>query len=166
MPIRLPSDSGIGPTGDPLPTSFTDVEAAEDAIRGGSAGAELRAPSSFERPFLDDSLIVLREQKGDVGAWIWGVAISVIAGFYLLFIAGLAFGVARSARAVPATGLEDPGVDEAGDQNRGAGDLERDQRDHVGVGAPNGVDELVGGVALGPMVGVAGDGAHEEEDHR
>ena len=111
VPLRLPSDSGIGPTDEPLPTSFTDAMAAADAIRGGAAGAELRAPAEFTRPFLDDSLIVLREQNGDVPGWLWAAAILVIAAFYVLFISGLALGVGRSARLAART--EPPLSDEA-----------------------------------------------------
>ncbi len=83
VPIRLPSDSGIGPADGTLPTSWTDAETAEVVLKGGEgadAGAELRAPASFERAFLSDGLIVLREQNGQVGTWIWGIAIGVIGG--------------------------------------------------------------------------------------
>ncbi|MGH2981964.1 MAG: hypothetical protein ACRDKV_07980, partial [Solirubrobacterales bacterium] len=99
VPIRLPADPGIGPSSQPLPVSFTDVDAATEAIRGGAAGAELPAPASFTRAFLDDSLIVLREQNGDVPSWLWALAISAIAAIYAIFVAALALGVARFARA-------------------------------------------------------------------
>ena len=128
VPIRLPSDSGIGPTDAALPTSWTDGEAAEDVLRGGdtgAVGAELRAPATFERAFLSDSLIVLREQNEQVGTWIWGIAIAVIAGFYVLFLTAMSVGVARSARGTP--GLQKARVDEPRDENGGAGDLDKDQ---------------------------------------
>lgn len=108
VPLRLPVDEGIAPDAEPLATSYTDAEAAEEAIRGGNAGGELAAPASFTRVFTDDSLIVLREQKGDVGAWIWGIAIAIIGAFYVLFVAGLALGVARSARGAPLAGARLP----------------------------------------------------------
>ncbi len=166
VPIRLPSDSGIGPTGGELPTSWTDAAAAEEALRGGTAGnvgAELPAPARFERAFLSDSLIVLREQNEQVGTWIWGIAIAVIGAFYVLFVAAISVGVARSARGVP--GLEHAGVDEPGQQHDGARDLGDHQGPHEAVGASNGVDELVGRVAAKPVVSVAGDRGHEEGDH-
>lgn len=166
VPIRLPSDSGIGPATGTLPTSFTDAGTAEAVLKGGqgaAAGAELRAPAGFERVFLNDSLIVLREQNGQVETWIWALAIGVIAGFYVLFLTAISVGVARSARGTP--GLEHVRVDEPRDEHGGPGHLDPDQRPHVGVGPGDGVDELVGGVAAEPVVGVAGDRTDEEDDH-
>jgi hypothetical protein len=53
---------------------------------------------------------VLREQNGGVSRWIWGIAIAVIAAFYVLFIAGLAIGVGRFARARAAPAPPPPPV--------------------------------------------------------
>lgn len=124
VPIRLPSDSGIGATGEPLPASFADAEAATEAIRSGAAGAELEAPASFQRAFLSDTLIVLREQNGNVGTWVWAIAIAVIGCFYAAFIAAISIGVGRFARAAE---LEDARLGEARQRDHRGDDLDRDQ---------------------------------------
>ncbi len=104
VPIRLPADAGIGKAGSAgLPGSFSRGQAAR-TLRGDGAGAELAAPASFTRPFLDDSLIVLREEKGGVSRWLWAVAISLIGAVYVLFVTALALGVARLARRGAAAG--------------------------------------------------------------
>ena len=63
-----------------------------------SAGAELPAPASFDRPFGDDNLIVLRETKGDVAGWLWALGIGLTALIWGLCIAGLVLGLGRMAR--------------------------------------------------------------------
>lgn len=95
-PIRLPADEALAGSDQQLPASFTS-EVGESMIRA-TAGAELKAPASFSRPFLDDGTIVLREAKSDVPSWLWALAIAVIGGFYVLFIFGIAVGVARLTR--------------------------------------------------------------------
>ncbi len=97
VPIRLPADDALADSGATLPASFTNAEAGAEQLKR-SAGAELRAPAAFSRPFLDDGLIVLRETKGEVADWVWGVAIGVIALFYVAFITGVSCGVARLTR--------------------------------------------------------------------
>ena len=108
MPIRLPAD-------DALEGSARD---AADVVRprggGGAArfaGAELFAPASFERPFLDDGTIILREVKDDVPGWLWTAAIVFIFAVYALFITAIALGVARITRREPAA----PGSPETGE---------------------------------------------------
>ena len=98
VPVRLPADEGIGSDGAQLPASFTDVDAATEVLRSEAAGSELPAPGSFSRVFLDDTLIVLRETKGDVPGWVWALGIGLIAVLYMLFIAAVAAGVARITR--------------------------------------------------------------------
>jgi hypothetical protein len=105
VPVRLPVDRGLPNAEQKLPAVTTKVE-LERAMRE-SAGAELPAPASFDRPFGDDNLIVLRETKGDVGGWLWALGIGVTALIWGLCIAGLVLGVGRMARrsgapAVPA----------------------------------------------------------------
>jgi hypothetical protein len=63
-----------------------------------AAGAELPAPESFTRPFVDDSLIVLRETKGDVPGWVWAIGIGLTALIWGAFVMALALGLARMAR--------------------------------------------------------------------
>ena len=96
VPIRLPADDALAGSTAELPTSFAGPEGEE--LLSEAAGAELLAPASFERPFLDDGLIVLRETKGEVADWLWGAAIGLIAVLYALFIAGIAVGVGRISR--------------------------------------------------------------------
>ena len=96
VPVRLPADDALPDSAAKLPGSFTSA-GADERLRD-SSGAELPAPPSFTRPFLDDSLIVLRESKGDVAAWLWGGSIALIGLFYVLFITAIAVGVARMTR--------------------------------------------------------------------
>ncbi len=95
VPIRLPADDALEGAGVTLPVSF-DREQAE--VLRSSAGAELRAPASFERPFLDDGTIILREAKDDVPGWLWTAAIALIFAIYAVFITAIAVAVARLGR--------------------------------------------------------------------
>ena len=79
-----------------LPAVAT-AEQLERAMRE-SSGAELPAPASFDRPFGDDNLIVLRETKGDVAGWLWALGIGLTALIWGLCIAGLVLGLGRMAR--------------------------------------------------------------------
>ena len=63
-----------------------------------SAGAELPAPASFSRPFLDDGTIILREAKDGVPTWLWTAAIAFIFSIYAVFIGSIALGLARLTR--------------------------------------------------------------------
>ena len=94
--MRLPVDRGLPHAEQTLPTVAT-AEELERAMRE-SSGAELPAPASFDRPFGDDNLIVLRETKGDVGGWLWALGIGLTALIWGLCIAGLVLGVGRMAR--------------------------------------------------------------------
>jgi hypothetical protein len=96
VPMRLPVDRGLPNAEQTLPAVAT-AEELERALRE-SAGAELPAPASFNRPFGDDNLIVLRETKGNVGGWLWAIGIGVTALVWGLCIAGLVLGVGRMAR--------------------------------------------------------------------
>ncbi|MGH2953887.1 MAG: hypothetical protein ACRDK9_07675 [Solirubrobacterales bacterium] len=96
VPIRLPADDALAGATAELPTSFAGENGEE--LLSEAAGAELLAPASFTRPFLDDGLIVLRETKGEVAGWLWAAAIGLIALLYALFITGIAAGVARISR--------------------------------------------------------------------
>ncbi|MGH2838905.1 MAG: hypothetical protein ACRDJY_11250 [Thermoleophilaceae bacterium] len=105
VPMRLPVDRGLPNAEQTLPAVAT-AEELERAMRE-SSGAELPAPASFNRPFGDDNLIVLRETKGNVGGWLWALGIGLTALIWGLCIAGLVLGVGRMARrsgapAVPA----------------------------------------------------------------
>ncbi len=96
VPIRLPADSGLPNAEQHLPAFATQAQMA-NALRH-SAGAALPAPPSFTRAFGDDGLIVLRETKGDVASWVWGVAIGLTALIWGLFVLGLALGLGRMGR--------------------------------------------------------------------
>ncbi len=94
--MRLPVDRGLPHAEQQLPAVAT-AEELERAMRA-SAGAELPAPASFDRPFGDDNLIVLRETKGDVAGWLWAVGIGLTGLVWGLCIAGLVLGLGRMAR--------------------------------------------------------------------
>jgi hypothetical protein len=96
VPLRLPVDRGLPAATQRLPAIATADQMARALRR--SAGAELPAPAAFTRPFGDDGLIVLRETKGNVAGWIWGIAISLTALLWGLFVAGLALGLGRLGR--------------------------------------------------------------------
>jgi hypothetical protein len=96
VPMRLPVDRGLPNAEQTLPAVAT-AEELEHAMRE-SSGAELPAPASFNRPFGDDNLIVLRETKGDVAGWLWALGIGLTALIWGLCIAGLVLGVGRMAR--------------------------------------------------------------------
>jgi hypothetical protein len=96
VPMRLPVDEGLPNAQQQLPAVATAAE-LERALRK-SAGAELPAPASFTRPFGDDNLIVLREAKGDVAGWLWGVAIGLTGLLWGAFTVGLTLGLGRMAR--------------------------------------------------------------------
>jgi hypothetical protein len=96
VPMRLPVDRGLPNAEQQLPAVATKEE-LERAMRE-SAGAELPAPASFNRPFGDDNLIVLRETKGDVAGWLWALGIGLTGLIWGLCIAGLVLGVGRMAR--------------------------------------------------------------------
>ena len=96
VPMRLPVDRGLPRAEQTLP-AFTTADQLERAMRE-SSGAELPAPASFNRPFGDDNLIVLRETKGDVAGWLWALGIGLTALIWGLCIAGLVLGIGRMAR--------------------------------------------------------------------
>ena len=96
--IRLPADAALAGSGETLPASFDRTQA--ELLRA-SAGAELSAPASFSRPFLDDGTIILRETKDDVPGWLWTAAIAFIFVIYAAFIAGIALGLGRLSRRRP-----------------------------------------------------------------
>jgi hypothetical protein len=98
VPVRLPVDQGLPNAQQTIPAVVTR-EQLERAMRA-SAGAELPAPASFDRPFGSDNLIVLRETKGDVAGWLWAVGIGFTALLWGLFTTGLVLGLARMARRV------------------------------------------------------------------
>ena len=96
VPIRLPVDRGLPHAEQTLP-AFTTAAELKEAMRE-SSGAELPAPASFNRPFGDDNLIVLRETKGDVAGWLWALGIGLTALIWGLCTAGLVLGIGRMAR--------------------------------------------------------------------
>jgi hypothetical protein len=96
VPMRLPVDRGLPNAEQRVPAVLTAAQ-LERALRE-SAGAELPAPASFERPFGDDNLIVLRETKGDVAGWVWALAMLLSALIWALFIAALALALGRLGR--------------------------------------------------------------------
>jgi hypothetical protein len=74
VPIYLPADSAI-------------------------PGAKLvPASASFTRPFVADHDLLQRERKDDIPGWLWTAACLVVLALSLIFMASLAWGVARVAR--------------------------------------------------------------------
>jgi hypothetical protein len=58
----------------------------------------------FERPFGAEIDILQRERKDGVAGWLWATASAVVLALYVLFLAALAWGVGRLARAPRETG--------------------------------------------------------------
>jgi hypothetical protein len=97
VPVRLPPDGALRGARRPFPAALASRAEFSRAMRR-AAGAELPAPESFTRPFVDDSLIVLRETKGDVPGWVWAIGIGLTALIWGAFVMALALGLARMAR--------------------------------------------------------------------
>ena len=96
VPLRLPVDPGLPNAEQRLP-AFVSADQLELAMRR-SAGAELPAPASFNRPFGDDNLIVVRETKATVDGWLWTLGIALTGLVWGLFFVGLTLGLGRIAR--------------------------------------------------------------------
>ena len=97
VPVRLPEDGALRGAGRRFPEELrTRAEFTREMRR--SAGAELPAQPSFTRPFVDDSLIVLRETNGDVPGWVWALGIGLTGLVWGAFVAALAIGLGRMAR--------------------------------------------------------------------
>jgi hypothetical protein len=97
VPVRLPEDGALRGAGRPFPGQLdTRAEFSREMRR--AAGAELPAQPTFTRPFVDDSLIVLRETNGEVDGWVWAVGIGLTALLWGAFVAALAVGLGRMAR--------------------------------------------------------------------
>jgi hypothetical protein len=69
---------------------------ADAAIPGAK---EVPATATFTRPFVTDHDLLQRERKDDVPGWLWTTACLVVLALSLIFMASLAWGVARVARA-------------------------------------------------------------------
>ncbi|HMJ35107.1 MAG TPA: hypothetical protein VK501_14445 [Baekduia sp.] len=59
---------------------------------------EVPASASFTRTFVADHELLQRERKGDIPGWLWTGACLLVLVLSLIFIASLAWGVARVAR--------------------------------------------------------------------
>jgi hypothetical protein len=59
---------------------------------------EVPATAHFTRTFVADHELLQRERKGDVAGWLWTAACLVVLVLSLIFMASLAWGVARVAR--------------------------------------------------------------------
>ena len=97
VPVRLPADGALRGADRPFPATVTTRTEFSRTMRH-AAGAELPAPEAFTRPFVDDSLIVLRETKGDVAGWVWALGIGLTALVWGAFVVALALGLGRMAR--------------------------------------------------------------------
>lgn len=97
VPLRLPADGALDGAERPFPATVSSRAEFSEAMRR-DAGAELPAPASFTRPFVDDSLIVLRETKGDVPGWVWALGIGLTALVWGAFVVAVALGLGRMAR--------------------------------------------------------------------
>jgi hypothetical protein len=76
----------------------------------------ISAPSSFQRPLIDERQFLQRERRRDVPAWLFGVAGLVVLACFSVLLAIIAWGLARICRSAP--GVESPPAREAG---QGAG---------------------------------------------
>src|SRR3954449_9800875 len=68
---------------------------ADAAIPGAQ---EVPATARFTRPFVADHELLQRERKDDIPGWLWTAACLVVLALSIVFIASLAWGVARVAR--------------------------------------------------------------------
>jgi hypothetical protein len=68
---------------------------ADAAIPGAT---EVPATASFTRPFVADHELLQRERKDDIAGWLWTTACLIVLVLSLIFMASLAWGVARVAR--------------------------------------------------------------------
>jgi hypothetical protein len=64
---------------------------------------EVPATARFTRTFVADHELLQRERKDDIAGWLWTAACLVVLVLSLIFMASLAWGVARVAR-TPAGG--------------------------------------------------------------
>jgi hypothetical protein len=60
---------------------------------------QIPAAAGFTRPFVPDRMLLQRERKTDVPGWLWTTACLIVLALALMFMAALAWGVARVARA-------------------------------------------------------------------
>jgi hypothetical protein len=69
---------------------------------------EVKAEPRFTRPFVDETTILQRELKDDVPGWVWAAASLLVLAISLSFVAALAWGLGRAARAGGASGDSRP----------------------------------------------------------
>ena len=67
----------------------------DEAIPGAT---EVPASANFTRPFVTDQELLQRERKDDYPSWLWTAACLLVLALSLIFMASLAWGVARVAR--------------------------------------------------------------------
>ncbi|HWH94522.1 MAG TPA: hypothetical protein VNT03_11735, partial [Baekduia sp.] len=77
-----------------------------DAAIPGAHGVP--ASARFTRPFVADHELLQRERKDDIPGWLWTAACLVVLALSLVFMASLAWGVARVARTGGGTPSEPP----------------------------------------------------------
>ena len=68
---------------------------ADAAIPGAK---EVPATANFTRTFVSDHDLLQRERKDDIPGWLWTAACLVVLALSLMFMASLAWGLARVAR--------------------------------------------------------------------
>jgi hypothetical protein len=76
---------------------------------------EVPASASFTRTFVPDAQLLQRERKGDIPGWLWTGACLLVLALSLMFIASLAWGVARVARGGDGAAPTDPPAARAAD---------------------------------------------------
>jgi hypothetical protein len=82
---------------------------------------EVPAAATFTRTFVPDSDLLQRERKDDIPRWLWTAACLVVLALALMFMAALAWGVARVARSGPGGApSEPPATPAAGREEREA----------------------------------------------
>jgi hypothetical protein len=78
---------------------------ADSAIPGAKL---VPASASFTRPFVADHELLQRERKDDIPGWLWTTACLIVLFLSLIFMASLAWGVARVARTGNGDGTSPP----------------------------------------------------------
>jgi hypothetical protein len=78
---------------------------ADSAIPGAK---EVPARADFTRAFVADHELLQRERKDDIPGWLWTGACLLVLVLSLIFMASLAWGVARVARTGPGGGSDEP----------------------------------------------------------
>jgi hypothetical protein len=112
---------GVYRTTEPIPV-YKDWKAVVRVHRGRELAAvpvylpedaaiparQVSATGRFTRPFVSDEKVLQRERKTDIPGWLWTTACLVVLSLALVFMATLAWGLARVARSDDDVAAEPP----------------------------------------------------------